>query len=450
MNRSIFLAAILLACGGSKDDTDAPVTDTETDTDTDTDTDSDTDTDTDSDTDTDASVFCPALEDPTGNVIDVTTDDVGGLQAILDGAVAGDTISLAAGTYDLNGEDLWFRTDGVTFRGATGNRDEVILDGNYVSGSILNVGASDVTIADLQVTRSYYHPIHVSPSNGRNITGVLVYNVHLLDPGEQALKINTGGNFTHFADNGEVSCSHLELTDTGRPEIRNSCYTGGVDMHQGRDWVFRDNLVEGFWCENGISEHGIHLWRGTRGALIERNLIRECARGIGLGLGNDNIGRDYADSPCGGQKAQDYESTVRNNWIYVHDDDVFDSQYGMDVGIGLESACDATVVHNTIYSDDVPFASIDYRFDLTTGILANNLVSHLMRRRDNAPIAVSSNHENAGDVMFAHAPSGDLHLAPLATDAIDLGDPAYAVAEDMDGDTRDATPDIGADELNLE
>ena len=277
-----------------------------------------------------------------------------------------------------------------------------------------------------------------------------IYNVHLLDPGEQALKINTADNFTRFADAGEVACSHLELTDTGRPEIRNQCYTGGIDMHQGRDWVIRDNLIEGFWCQSGLSEHGIHLWRGTRGTLVERNLTRENARGIGLGLGNDSIGRDYADSPCGGQKAQDYESIVRNNWVYVHDDDVFNSNSGMDVGIGLESACDATVLHNTIYSDEAPFASIDYRFDLTSGILANNLVSHLMRRRDNATIAVSNNHENAGDVMFVHSPSGDLHLAPLATDAIDMADPTWAatVPEDADGQVRDATPDIGADELN--
>jgi hypothetical protein len=51
--------------------------------------------------------------------------------------------------------------------------------------------------------------------------------------------------------------------------------------------------------------------------------------------------------------------------------------------------------------------------------------------------------------MFVHTPSGDLHLAPLGTDAIDNADPTWAdqVLEDYDGDLRDATPDIGADEF---
>ena len=52
------------------------------------------------------------------------------LRSIVGAAQTGDTIRLADGTYVLP-QALLFRTPGVTFRSASGNRDSVILDGQY-------------------------------------------------------------------------------------------------------------------------------------------------------------------------------------------------------------------------------------------------------------------------------------------------------------------------------
>ena len=41
--------------------------------------------------------------------------------------------------YDVDSAGLWFHTDGVGLRSASGIRDNVILDGGYRGGSIINI-----------------------------------------------------------------------------------------------------------------------------------------------------------------------------------------------------------------------------------------------------------------------------------------------------------------------
>jgi hypothetical protein len=52
--------------------------------------------------------------------------------------------------------------------------------------------ASNVVIADLTLREAYDHPIHVS-GNPAPITGTLLHNLRLVDPGQQAIKINPVG-----------------------------------------------------------------------------------------------------------------------------------------------------------------------------------------------------------------------------------------------------------------
>src|SRR5262249_22732094 len=107
-------------------------------------------------------ITCAPFPAPKGNVIDVTPAQAGDLAKIVDAANSGDTISLADGTYALNGLDVSFRKDNVTLRGKSGNREAVILDGAYMSPEILSILASNITIADVTLKRAYNHPIHAS------------------------------------------------------------------------------------------------------------------------------------------------------------------------------------------------------------------------------------------------------------------------------------------------
>jgi len=400
-----------------------------------------------------SSAACPALVPPTGPTISVAT--VSELQSAVNGASSGDTILVADGTYHLDGVYLRFDVPNVTLRSTSGQREAVVLDGNYVTTEIVQIVASNVTIADLTLREATHHPIHVMSSSSGDTTGTLVYNVHIVDPGEQAIKINpyAGADADYFPDDGVIACSHIELTDAGREHIRNNCYTGGVDAHQARGWAIRDNLIEGFWCQSGLSEHAVHLWRACRDTLVERNELRDNARGIGFGLATSGDGvRTYPDDPCPGAEGgyvDHYDGIIRNNVVFVGRSELFASQYGFDCGICLWNACDAQVVHNTVASTQAPFSSIEWRFDHTDVEITNNLVSHNLRDRGGAA-HLSGNLEDHPLSAFVDAQGGDLHLVAGANAAIDQGVtvPTGLCDDDFDGDPRPIgpAPDVGADE----
>ncbi len=387
---------------------------------------------------------CEDLPPPGDDALVLDPDQAGELRDILLALEPDTEVVLQAGTYDIDG-DLWILAPGVTLRGETGDPDDVIIDADYNGGSVLTVSASDVTVAHLTLRHAWFHGVHVRPVDD-DITGVRLHDIVVLDPAQQGIKINQDGSA--YADQGVIRCSRIELTAEGRAQVRDNCYTGGIDAHRTRGWVVQDNLIQGFWCDVGLSEHGIHFWRQNRDTVIERNLIVDCARGIGLGLVDSSGGdeRTWPDVDCPeGAYIDDYSGTVRNNMVYVQDPDLFASTSGFDGGVSLASACDATVVHNTVWSTQEPFASMEYRFAGTTALFANNLVSHQLRDRGVTSVELAGNIEYADAALLVDADGGDLHLAPdsLAADVgVDVG-----VADDIDGHPRDASPDVGADEL---
>ena len=395
---------------------------------------------------------CDALPPPSGNVIDVYPGDVGTLDDTVAAATSGDTILLHDGTYDLR-DPLHFSISGVSLRSASGNRDTVVIDGGYTAGTgyetdfLIQIAASDVTIADLTLRYAYYHPIHIY-GPGTPITGILIHNVRIIDPGEQAIKINPVG--AGFIDNGTIECCSIELTDFGRTQIRNSCYTGGIDAHQAWGWVVRRNYIEGFWCEEGLSEHGIHFWKGCRDTVVEGNVIVDCVRGIGYGMGDTGVERTYPDDPYPGVGYTGHiDGIIRNNFVAAADSGLFASDYGFDTGIGLEQSHGTEILHNTVASTTAPVSSsIEWRFPNTLVHAANNLVSHLLRTRDGAVAAPEGNIESAPLPWFSNVPAGDLHLTETASAPVDGGAVLGGLCDtDIDGDLRDDQPDVGADEV---
>jgi hypothetical protein len=394
-----------------------------------------------------AQAACPALPPPAGAIIDVTPAQAGQLASIVSGAPAGATIRLADGMYALGGALLNLRASGVTLRSLSGNAAAVVLDNNYQGGDLVLVTASNVTVANLTVQRAYFHPLHVAPA-GAPLTGTLIHNVRVIDPGQQGIKINANAGF--FADAGEIRCSRVELTDAGRPFVRDSCYTGGIDGHQAQGWRVHDNVIAGFWCSTGLSEHGIHFWTGSRDTIVERNIIRNSARGIGFGLGFNTPGRTYPDAPCPGVTgAGHFRGVIRNNFVVVNDARVFtQGAGGFDAGIALEQVCLAETDHNTVYSTQPPFSSIEWRWAGNAGRIANNLASHNLRPRDGATATVAGNIQNGPAALVVDLAGGDLHLRVDATAAIGQGVvlPPGIADGDIDLQARDGAPDVGADE----
>ena len=398
-----------------------------------------------------ADAQCQPLPPATGNTIEVTPAQASELSTIVQTASSGDTILLHDGTYALDGDYLWFDTDGVTLRSYSGNPEAVIIDGNYETTEIVTVYASNVTIAEVTLQRAYTHGIHVFPPDNRSTVNTLIHRVRVIDPGEQGIKVNANSG-PQYTDYGTIACSRIELTDAGRPHIRNDCYTGGIDVHQARGWVVRDSFIKGFWCEDGISEHGIHFWTGSRDTIVERNVLVDNVRGIGFGLVSSGSARTYADEPCSGASGyvDHYDGIIRNNFIAQYSAALYASDVSYDCGICLAQACDAKVLNNTVVSRYAPFSSIEWRFGNTDAEITNNLVSHNLEPRDGASATLVGNQTGASLSLFVDPPSGDLHLASGSSAPVNAG-VAIAAGEcpdDIDGGGRPngSGYDVGADE----
>jgi len=401
-------------------------------------------------------LFCPPLSPPAGAT--VTVSPGGSIAAAVSSATTGTTVLVEDGTYDVSADPIWFNTPGVTLRSASGDRAAVVLDGGYNdngSGGVLNVRADDVTIASLSIRRSRFHAIHVTGADAADTLRTRIYDVAVTDPGEQAIKVNASGT-GHYADEGEIACSRLLMTRTGADFVTSqvssgsSCYTGGVDAHDARGWVVRDNWIEGFWCAGAggayLSEHAVHFWTGSRDTVVERNRLVDNTRGVGFGLGPG--GRSYGDAPCGGvNNAGHYGGIVRNNFITATDPALFASDNGVQEGISLSSACNATVLHNTLVYTQPANSAIEWRFAETSAVIANNLATDRLWDRG-ATATLDSNLADQPATGFVSVAEHDLHLVSGAA-AIGAGSDAYLTQcpEDVDGDARSGgAPDVGADE----
>ena len=392
-----------------------------------------------------SSATCGPLPRGRGPTIRVRPAQASSLPAIVAGAPAGATVLLADGTYRLP-RTLVVTKARVTIRSRSGRPGAVVLDGRYATGDLVAAAASDVTIAEVTLTRASYHLVHIVPRDGGpTIRRVRLYRLQLVDGAEQFVKINPNAARTAFADAGRVECSTFRLTDRGRPHVPSDflpCYTGGVDAHGARGWTVRLNRFHDIRCARGLAEHAVHFWTGSRDTLVERNTIVDCARGIGFGLGErTDWARRYPDRPGTGYVGH-YGGIIRNNVVVA-------GRPGMDTAIGLEQARAARVYHNTVYASPRAsgyFSSLDYRFPNTTADIRNNLVTRITAR-DGATATLARNVQSVPASWFRNAARLDFHLSRAAAGAIDRGVPVRAAGLDIDGKPHSVgPPDLGADE----
>ena len=389
---------------------------------------------------------CARLAAPTGPVIDVSRAQADRLADIVAGAPAGATIRLADGTYSVG--TITMRRPGVTLRSASGNPSGVVLDARYGPSALIHPFASDLTVAELTLTHARDHLVHAYPAaNGPDLRGLRLYRVRMVDSGEQFLKVNSNTARSAWVDSGTVACSHFLMTPAGRTNIERAfgCYTGGIDVHSGRGWRVRDSTFEGIYCEDGeLAEHAIHFWKGARATVVENNVIENCARAIGFGLGDSGEGRPWADDPYPGVGyIGHYDGVIRGNSVLA---DI--SQY--DTAIELAQARGTRVLHNTVVETakaTSSFSSLDYRWPNTRVEVANNLTGRITAR-DGGQAALSHNLESFPQAWLVDPLRADFHLRPGQNGARDRGVAVVGAGLDIDGRTRGygLAPDIGADE----
>lgn len=304
----------------------------------------------------------------------------------------------------------------VVIRSKSGNRDAVILAGQGMREAqgveiVLSVQGDRVTIADLTIADCANHGIATTADS------LSIYNVRIQNTYEQMIKGNRDADGN---TGGSIQCCLLEYPSGIGP----NWYIGGVDIHGGYGWQVTDNAFFGIRSPGrSVAEHAIHFWSGSSGTLVQRNVIVNCDRGIGFGLGN---------SPHhGGQ--------IDNNVIVNMNPEIF-----TDVGIGLESADSAKVFHNTIM---VAYPNaIEYRFQSTVGTqIMNNLTNARIRSRDGGMADVSHNYTGAQLDWFVSGLSGDMMLNNPRPEVVDQGiDVGLMWDTQKNNRFQGIAPDLGA------
>jgi hypothetical protein len=397
---------------------------------------------------------CGALPTSGGRTIDLTPVDAPRLRSILQSAQPGDVVQLADGIYPMSGEvGAVIATADVTLISKSRDASKVVLEPAgtpYSVRELLQITASRVVIAHLTLRQAQDHLVHLMGGRG-DVDGGRLYGLILEDAGQQFVKANPAGPTGPYVDRVTVECSTFTMSEAGRRYVpRNpdsasyGCYTGGIDAHAAVGWIVRANRFSGIYCDDGgLAEHAIHFWMGGRDQLIERNVVINCARAIGLGLtdGQGRPVRPYPDRPHaadGDGYVGDYDGLVRNNAIYA-DIGAFDS------GISLEQAMGARVYHNTILvTGEARGAAIDYRFPNSLVDIRNNLVTSIVAR-DGARGRVEHNGLRPDIGLFRDPAHGDLRLRPGAS--VERGVPLAEAGRDLDDrPRRGEAPDLGADQ----
>jgi hypothetical protein len=363
----------------------------------------------------------------TGRVVNVATEPQ--LQNAIRNLASNTTVVLAAGTYHLSRTlSINGTVANVVIRGATGDRDAVVLAGNGMARASDSVqfgiwtggGVEGVTIANLTIRDVPYHAIIFNAGTQKPH----VFNVHLIDAGQQFIKSNPDGR-GGGVNGGIVEYSVIEYTAKAKDS-----YTNGVDVHTGARWIVRHNLFRNIVAPSGLAGPAVLFWNHSTATVTEGNQFLNCARGVSYGL-QDVQGFDHA----GG--------IIRNNYFFRAAD-----QPG-DAAILVADSPDTQVVNNTVFVSGTYRTPIEYRFAGTTGtLIANNITDGLIAARNGASATTRTNIEGADAGLFVNALAGDLHLASTAARAIDRGSAIAEVTDDWDGDPRPIGGgfDIGADE----
>ncbi len=379
----------------------------------------------------------PPLPKPTGPVVRVKT--VKGLYDAVGSAKPGTTVLLADGVYKLPSEQLVIRTDRLALRGASGDREKVILDrGNRGRQSCVAVtGAHDVLIADLTCRNAKTHGVHIEPAaDPAGTQRTRIYNVKFHNIATRMIKGShpkypKEPTAEHRADIlrrrpvvGEIRyCLFLnDKRKTDRTDFAGGDYVGGIDMMWLKDWTIADNVFIGIRGRRGIGRGAIFIWIHSEDVVAERNIIINCDRGICFG------------NPSG-SPVHMTRGIVRNNFIVV----------GASQGIEICRSVDTLVAHNTVVAAWPAHPSAVQFHQATKGArFVNNIVAGQVRMPD----GVRDTGNILGDCTgwFVNPALGDLRLTAKADPRAGKARPLKKVPEDFDRRKRTAPASSGADQ----
>jgi len=379
----------------------------------------------------------PPLEKPSGRVL-----RVGSLQELsraVDSARPGTAILLADGTYRLK-RGLILRENGLEIRGASGDRDKVILDGSSCEDRhiVMVKGADDVLIADVTIQNGKEDGVEIKgemDTQRTRIYNCVFRNVWVRSiKGTAPLEVRKGQSDPHSQPElwktrptgGAIRyCAFLQEHRKTLDDWTGGDYVGGIDLMWLKDWVISDNVFIGIRGKKGDGRGAIFVWQHCEDVVVERNLIVNCDAGICFG--------NYH-----GPSFHVTRGIIRNNFVVG----------GTSTPLEICKTADVLVCNNTIWATAATMPAVRFHETVRGGRLYNNLV----HGRIEVDKTVSQADNVVGDLRgyFVDAPNGNLHLTSAAKRASGKGRSLPEAGEDFDREKRSPAPDIGADEMGLD
>jgi Periplasmic copper-binding protein (NosD) len=378
----------------------------------------------------------PELPPPAGRAIHVST--VEQLFQAAQDVQSGGTILVADGHYMMP-RYFELRTDGVTLRSESGNRDKVILDGaDSPHGELVGVRAcSDVTFADLTIQNIRHNGFKINSNYG--VHRVTIHNCVIHNIWQRGVKgVRVPKDRPDIQAPQRCRIQHclfyndrpkrFEDDSTDTPETFNGNYIGGIDVMYADGWTIRDNVFCGIRGRTGEARGAIFLWHGAEDCLVERNVIVDCDTGICLG--NSHRGADT--------KIHCHRCIVRNNFVTRCPEN----------GILADYTEDCLIAHNTVHDPDSRLKRLIRIVHDNTGLaVINNLLSGPpMRMETKSEIRAEGNVARDVGESFVDLADGDLHLKRESANAVGRVKATDHVPEDFDKQSRQPMTNVGADQ----
>jgi hypothetical protein len=281
--------------------------------------------------------------------------------------IGGNTdIVLSDGQYQIN-QRLRIIGSHIQLRSASGDPSTVILSGQGMKKSssvevLIDVSGSHTSLSGFTLERSANHLIQIRAENDAD--SFSLSNCVLRDSYEQLLKVSAPHQKdSPYADDGHIENCLFEYSAGIGPQY----YIGGIDAHRSRNWQVIGNTFKNIASPSiHVAEHAIHFWRKSANITVVNNVIENCDRGIGFGLG-DNI----ANQTVGG--------LIETNIIKSSNP----SHKFADAGIILEASPNVQIINNVVWIEGSYPRAIEYRFPTTKNvIIQNNITNKSISSRD--------------------------------------------------------------------
>lgn len=377
----------------------------------------------------------PPLAKPTGPVVRVASVDE--LYAAAESIQPGGTILVADGHYRLP-RYFDLHADNVTLRSESGQRDNVLLDGQGRLGELVGITrCSGVTLADLTVQNVKWNGIKLNSDRGVNrvtIYNCVIHNVWqrgikgVMVPREDRQRLRPSDCRVQYCLFYNDRPKRFEDDEADRPDNFGGNYVGGIDVMYAQRWMISDNVFVGINGRTGEGRGAIFLWVDARDCVVERNIVIGCDSGICLG--NSHRGPDTAVHCTG--------CVVRNNFVTRCPEN----------GILADYTRDCRILHNTIHDPGSRLRRLIRLVHDNDGlVVVNNWLSGPEMRVETASrVRIEGNETRDARDWFVQADQGDLHLKTDARSAIPRVTRLEDVREDVDRQRRAERTAVGADE----